>query len=100
MSMSRSALRAEGKIMSAEATILKKHGWKVLGPVGGGAAAAVFQVQKPDEKTVYAAKVLRNTSGRPEPRQRFIQEIKALKKLHPPHIAKAPACHCHNLPNH
>jgi serine/threonine protein kinase len=84
----------KGEIMSAEPTMLKKHGWKVLGSVGGGAAAAVFKVQKPDDNTVYAAKVLRNTGGRPEPRQRFVQEIDALKKLDHPAIVKVHGCQC------
>src|SRR6516164_4012072 len=80
--------------MSAESTTLKKYGWKVLGSLGSGAAAAVFKVQKPNEDTVYAAKVLRNTSKRPEPRQRFVQEIDALKQIDHPSIVKVHECQC------
>src|SRR4029077_5368131 len=89
-----SVLRAEGKAMSAEATVLKKQGWKGFGPGGGGAAGAWVRVQKHDEMAVFAAKVLRNTSGRPEPRQRFIQEIEALKKLDHPAIIRVGDCEC------
>jgi serine/threonine protein kinase len=80
--------------MSAEPKILKKHGWTVLGSVGGGAAAAVFKVQKPGDNTIYAAKVLRNANGRSEPRQRFIHEIDALKKLDHAAIVKVHGCQC------
>jgi serine/threonine protein kinase len=85
--------------MSAEPKILKKHGWKILGPAGSGAAAAVFRVQKSDDGPVYAAKVLRNTGGRPEPRQRFLQEIDALKKLDHPNIVKVHCCEYDEVEN-
>jgi serine/threonine protein kinase len=80
--------------MSAEGELLKKHGWKVHGPVGGGAAGAVFKVRKAEEGPLCAAKVLRNKDSRPEPRQRFVQEIEALRKLDHPAIIKVHEAEC------
>jgi serine/threonine protein kinase len=80
--------------MSAESALLKKHGWKVLGPVGGGAAGAVFKVQKGEDGPICAAKVLRNKDNRPEPQQRFVRELESLKQLDHPAIIKIHEAHC------
>jgi serine/threonine protein kinase len=76
--------------MSAESDFLKKHGWKVLGPVGSGGNASVFKVREAQNENgpTHAAKVLRKRDTRPQARQRFVQEIEALRKIDHPSVVK------------